>query len=127
MSFRVQLEVFEGPLDLLLHLIKKNEVAITDVSLGAITEQFFGRDLYAFDVALYIEPPYRGSGFAAARMIREFEKWAAGNGVAEIHLGVSTGVNTARTAEFYKRLGYASEVISLRKRIPDPPKKCGAA
>jgi segregation and condensation protein A len=39
-SFRVQLEVFEGPLDLLLHLIKKNEVAITDVSLGAITEQY---------------------------------------------------------------------------------------
>ena len=40
MSFRVQLEIFEGPLDLLLHLIKKNEVAITDVSLGAITEQY---------------------------------------------------------------------------------------
>jgi len=39
-SFRVQLEIFEGPLDLLLHLIKKNEVAITDVSLGAITEQY---------------------------------------------------------------------------------------
>jgi segregation and condensation protein A len=39
-SFRVQLEVFEGPLDLLLHLIKKNEVAITDISLAAITEQY---------------------------------------------------------------------------------------
>lgn len=40
MSFRVQLEFFEGPLDLLLHLVKKNEVAITEVSIAAITEQY---------------------------------------------------------------------------------------
>ncbi|HWP59085.1 MAG TPA: segregation/condensation protein A [Candidatus Acidoferrales bacterium] len=40
MTFKVQQEVFEGPLDLLLHLIKKNEVAITEISLAAITEQY---------------------------------------------------------------------------------------
>ena len=39
MSTRVQLEIFEGPLDLLLHLIKKNEVSITDIPLALITEQ----------------------------------------------------------------------------------------
>jgi segregation and condensation protein A len=38
--YRVQLEVFEGPLDLLLHLIKKNEVDITDIPVSAITEQY---------------------------------------------------------------------------------------
>ena len=40
MSFKVQLEVFEGPLDLLLHLIKKNELTIADISLASITEQY---------------------------------------------------------------------------------------
>lgn len=40
MSTRVQLEVFEGPLDLLLHLIKKNEVSITDIPIATITEQY---------------------------------------------------------------------------------------
>ena len=40
MSTRVQLEIFEGPLDLLLHLIKKNEVTITDIPIAAITEQY---------------------------------------------------------------------------------------
>ena len=40
MNTRVQLEVFEGPLDLLLHLIKKNEVSITDIPIAAITEQY---------------------------------------------------------------------------------------
>ena len=40
MSTQVQLEIFEGPLDLLLHLIKKNEVSITDIPIAAITEQY---------------------------------------------------------------------------------------
>jgi segregation and condensation protein A len=37
---QVQLEIFEGPLDLLLHLIKKNEVSITDIPIAVITEQY---------------------------------------------------------------------------------------
>ncbi len=40
MSMNVQLEVYEGPLDLLLHLIKKNEVTITDIPIALITEQY---------------------------------------------------------------------------------------
>lgn len=40
MSTNVQLEIFEGPLDLLLHLIKKNEVSITDIPIATITEQY---------------------------------------------------------------------------------------
>ena len=40
MSTRVQLDIFEGPLDLLLHLIKKNEVSITDIPIASITEEY---------------------------------------------------------------------------------------
>lgn len=40
MSTKVQFEIFEGPLDLLLHLIKKNEISITDVPIATITEQY---------------------------------------------------------------------------------------
>jgi segregation and condensation protein A len=38
--YHVKLEVFEGPLDLLLHLIEKQELDITKVSLVAVTEQY---------------------------------------------------------------------------------------
>lgn len=38
--YRVKLEVFEGPLDLLLHLIEKQELDITKVSLVAVTGQY---------------------------------------------------------------------------------------
>lgn len=40
MKYNVVLEVFEGPLDLLLHLIDKNEVDIKDIPISKITEQY---------------------------------------------------------------------------------------
>src|SRR5436309_1831312 len=39
-AFPIKLDHFEGPLDLLLHLIKKNEVSITDIPIATITEQY---------------------------------------------------------------------------------------
>jgi len=39
-DYKVQLEVFEGPLDLLLYLIKKDEVDIYDISIERITGQY---------------------------------------------------------------------------------------
>lgn len=40
MAISVKLEVFEGPLDLLLHLIEKNKVDIYDIPIVEITEQY---------------------------------------------------------------------------------------
>jgi len=40
MAIPVKLEVFEGPLDLLLHLIEKNKVDIYDIPIALITEQY---------------------------------------------------------------------------------------
>ncbi len=39
-GYAVKLEVFEGPLDLLLHLIRQNEVDITDIPIQRIAEQY---------------------------------------------------------------------------------------
>ena len=40
MSLSVTLEKFEGPLDLLLHLIEKNKINIYDIPIVEITEQY---------------------------------------------------------------------------------------
>jgi segregation and condensation protein A len=40
MDYEVKLEIFEGPLDLLLHLIYKNEVDIFDIPIATITDQY---------------------------------------------------------------------------------------
>ena len=39
-EYKVRLEIFEGPLDLLLYLIKRDEVDIYDISLERITRQY---------------------------------------------------------------------------------------
>jgi segregation and condensation protein A len=36
----VKLDVFEGPLDLLLHLIKRNELQVTDIPIARITDEY---------------------------------------------------------------------------------------
>lgn len=40
MAYEVRLENFEGPLDLLLHLIRKNEMDIYDIPMAEITAQY---------------------------------------------------------------------------------------
>ncbi|MCK5009117.1 MAG: segregation/condensation protein A [Deltaproteobacteria bacterium] len=40
MTYKVTLDIFEGPLDLLLYLIKKNEVDIYAIPIAVITDQY---------------------------------------------------------------------------------------
>ena len=40
MGIEVKLEAFEGPLDLLLHLIEKNKIDIYDIPIAEITDQY---------------------------------------------------------------------------------------
>ena len=42
MDFRVDLDIFRGPLDLLLYLVRKHEVEIVDIPISVITDQYLG-------------------------------------------------------------------------------------
>ena len=52
MAISVKLEAFEGPLDLLLHLIEKNKVDIYNIPIVEITDQFnqYVAQIETFDV-----------------------------------------------------------------------------
>jgi segregation and condensation protein A len=39
-GYQVNLDVFEGPLDLLLHLVKKHELSILDIPIAFVTEKY---------------------------------------------------------------------------------------
>ncbi|HPH68428.1 MAG TPA: segregation/condensation protein A [Kofleriaceae bacterium] len=39
-GYNIELEVFEGPLDLLLHLVKKHELNILDIPISFVTEKY---------------------------------------------------------------------------------------
>ncbi|HVX13360.1 MAG TPA: segregation/condensation protein A [Pirellulales bacterium] len=40
MTFRIDLDIFRGPLDLLLYLVRKHELEIVDIPIATITDQF---------------------------------------------------------------------------------------
>jgi segregation and condensation protein A len=39
-TYQVEIDVFEGPLDLLLHLVKKHELDILDIPIGFVTDRY---------------------------------------------------------------------------------------
>jgi len=41
-DYKVKLDIFEGPLDLLLYLIKKDEIDVYEISIERITRQYMG-------------------------------------------------------------------------------------
>ena len=100
-GYVVQLEIFQGPMDLLLHLIEKEELPITSVSLARVTEQYLehleqleelqpdgiaeflvmaARLLYIKSVALLPQVELEGEeeedpGEALARQLREYKRF----------------------------------------------------
>lgn len=40
MDYQVKIDIFEGPLDLLLHLIQKNDLEIVDIPIAQITSEY---------------------------------------------------------------------------------------
>ena len=63
-GYQLRLPTFEGPLDVLIRLIERDQLAVTDVSLVAVTDQFLAY-LAGMDKAA-------GAGGAAAATVAEF-------------------------------------------------------
>ncbi len=72
-AYSVELDIFNGPLDLLLHLIKKNEVDIYDIPIALIIEQFLEYLDFLKDVNLEIVGDYMSMaaelGYIKSRML----------------------------------------------------------
>lgn len=112
--------------DLLALSLKTPEnvcVLVNDIN-GEITggiiafayKNWFGPERVASDLALFVTPDKRG-GVIAARLVKQYEQWAKSVGCSEVTIGVSTGVNTERTALLFQRLGYKDPAHSFRKRL----------
>ena len=84
---------------------------------GAVTEHWFSEDKIATDYTFYVRPEYRGRGKTAVRVVRAFERWALARGVKSLVFGSSTEINTERTADLYKALGYHEYSIALIKHV----------
>ena len=64
-EYRVRLDFFDGPLDLLLHLCRKQEVDIRDIPIAAVTEQY----LQYMDLMKQLNLEMAGAYLAMAAML----------------------------------------------------------
>jgi segregation and condensation protein A len=60
MTFRISLETYRGPLELLLYLVRKHEIDVLDIAISQVTEQFLEylqllQELHVDDVADFLE------------------------------------------------------------------------
>lgn len=89
------------------------EVAGMAVCFAA--ERWFSNDVYVTDLTVYVRPEHRG-GRAFPRLVQAIEAWAAGQGIKEIILGVSTEIDAERTVRWYELHGYQLSGYAMVKR-----------
>ncbi|CAL1125347.1 unnamed protein product [Cladocopium goreaui] len=69
MNFRVDLDIFRGPLDLLLYLVRKHELEIVDIPIALITDQY----LEHLEVLEFLDVNAVGDFLAMASMLVEIK------------------------------------------------------
>lgn len=85
---------------------------------GYLEEQFFGHDLQATMVCLYLLPDYRGRGTLAAQLVADFEAWARAQGAKYASLGQSTGPKDInRYKLFAEAMGYKVTGFNTHKEL----------
>lgn len=68
-DYRVNLEIYNGPLDLLLYLIRRDEVDIYDIPIANITEQYIGY----VDMLQELDPNIAGDFLVLAATLMEIK------------------------------------------------------
>src|SRR5437868_247674 len=88
MDYNVDLPVFRGPLDLLLYLVKRNEVDVCDIAIARVAEQF----LDYLGVIQQIDVEWAGDVLVTAATLMEIKSKlllppsAAGTAEAPLHV-----------------------------------------
>ncbi len=75
------------------------------VMLGTASKSFFGPEIVASDVLIYVSPECRGNGIAK-RALTSFKQWATDNGAKMINIGQTTGVTGEEFNALAERLGF---------------------
>jgi len=112
MSYRVKLDVFEGPLDLLLHLIKKNEVEISDIPVALVTDQY----LAYLDLLQQLDLDVAGEYLVMAATLLHLKSrmLLPGDEAADEEEGEDPRAELARQLLEYQRFKEAADLLNRR-------------
>jgi len=96
-------------------LVAEHDGYITGMTVGIIAQRWFSDDVFLSELTMYVRPAHRG-GSTFRRLVKALEDWAAGQGIQDMALGVSTEIHPEATVRMYQRLGYELAGYSMVKR-----------
>lgn len=71
---------------------------------GVVTDHYFADATISYELGLYVEKAHRGT-LAGYRLAKEYIDWAKSQGVDQVDMGITTGIDEERTGRMYERLG----------------------
>ncbi len=111
MTYKIQLEKFEGPLDLLLYLIRKDEIDICDIPIAQITEQY----IQYIELMKMLDLDGIGDFLVmAATLLQIKSKMLLPPDPAEVAPQEDPRTELVRRLEEYQRIKEAAEALRLR-------------
>ena len=116
MAIPLKLQVFEGPMDLLMHLIEKNKIDIYDIPIVTITDQYleYMRQMEHYDelVDIYIE---EGEKAMYKKLYNDLIPIVIGKMHEQIEKG---GTSEEKTVLTFSKVDKAWIVIALEENRP---------
>jgi len=113
-GYSVKLPVFEGPLDLLLHLIRQNEVDITDIPIARIAAQYLETIELMEELNLDVAAEYL---VMAATLALIKSRMLLPNEPQDDEEGSDPRVDLVRRLLEYQRFKEAAETLSKRRLL----------
>src|SRR5262245_60433928 len=115
MSYRVKLDIFEGPLDLLLHLVKKNEVEVSDIPVATVTDQY----LVYLDLLQQLDLDVAGEYLVMAATLLHLKSrlLLPGEETADEEEGEDPRAELVRQLLEYQRFKEAAEMLNRRDQL----------
>jgi segregation and condensation protein A len=113
-GYAVKLAVFEGPLDLLLHLIRQNEVDITDIPIARIAEQYLATIELMQELDLDVAAEYL---VMAATLALIKSRMLLPGEVEDAEEGVDPRADLVQRLLEYKRFKEVAEALSRRRLL----------
>ena len=113
-GYAVKLAVFEGPLDLLLHLIRQNEVDITDIPIARIAGQYLDTIELMEELNLDVASEYL---VMAATLALIKSRMLLPNESQEDEDGIDPRAELVQRLLEYQRFKEAAETLSRRRLL----------
>ncbi len=108
-------QLIEEDWGIVISLVKDGEVI--GGFAGLIYPQWFGKDKWASDIALFISPAHRG-GRAALTLLRAYVAEAKEKGASQIVMANSTGFEQERVAQLFEAVGFSKVGYVLSMHVP---------